>query len=94
MRGNCCVGCGEEGCSRQGAPEQRMTVTKAPEFPSCTGKNFFWFCFVFQPELERRVRDGVYIERQDDKYGGRVPSKTRKAKVAILKSILSLTGSQ
>ena len=36
------------------------------------------------------MRDGVYTERQDDRYGGRVPSKKRKAKVAILKSILSL----
>ena len=49
---------------------------------------------VFSSELERRVRDGVYTERQEDRYGGRVPSKKRKAKVAILKSILSLTGSQ
>ena len=49
---------------------------------------------VFSSELERRVRDGVYTERQDDRYGGRVTSKKRKAKVAILKSILSLTGSQ
>ena len=48
---------------------------------------------VFSSELERRVRDGVYTERQDDRYSGRVPSKKRKAKVAILKSILSLTGS-
>ena len=49
---------------------------------------------VFSSELERRVRDGVYTERQDDRYGGRVPSKKRKAKVAILKSVLSFTGSQ
>ena len=48
----------------------------------------------FSSELERRVRDGVYAERQDDRYGGRLPSKKRKAKVAILKSILLLTGSQ
>ena len=32
-------------------------------------------------------------QRGRNKYGGRVPSKKRKAKVAILKSILSLTGS-
>ena len=36
-------------------------------------------------ELERKVRHGVYIERKDDRYGGRVPSKKRKAKVATLK---------
>ena len=63
-------------------------VTKALEFPFCTGKYFS------SSELERRVRDGVYTERHDDRYGGRVPSKKRKAKVAILKSILCLTGSQ
>ena len=27
----------------------------------------------------------MHTERQDDKHGGRVPSKTRKARVAILK---------
>ena len=32
----------------------------------------------------------MYTERQDDRYGGRVPSKKRKAKEAILKSVLSL----
>ena len=48
----------------------------------------------FSPELERRVRDGVYTERQGDRYGGRVPLNKRKAKEAILKSILSLPGSQ
>ena len=48
----------------------------------------------FSSELERRVRDGVYTERQYDRYGGRVPSKEGKAKVTILKSILSFTGSQ
>ena len=37
---------------------------------------------------------GRYTERQDGRYSGRVPSKKRKAKVTILKSILSLTGSQ
>ena len=58
-------------------------VTKALEFPSCTGKSFF-----FPSELERGVRDAVYTEKQDDGYGGREPSKKRKAKVAILKSIL------
>ena len=69
---------------------RRRPVTKALEFPFCTGKSFFFF----SSELERRVRDGVYTERKDDRYGGRVPPKKRKAKVAILKSILSLTGSQ
>ena len=58
------------------------------EFPFCTGKRGF------SSEVERRVRDGVYTERQDDRNGGRLPSKKRKAKVANLKSSLSLTGSQ
>ena len=62
-------------------------VTKALEFPSCTEK-------IFSSELEWRVHDRVYTERQDDRYGGRVPSKKWKAMVATLKSILSLTGSQ
>ena len=31
--------------------------------------------------------------RQDDRYGGRVPLKKRKAKVTTLKRIFSLTGS-
>ena len=39
---------------------------------------------VFASELERRVL-GVYAERHDDRYGGRVPSKKRKTKMAILK---------
>ena len=50
--------------------------------------------FFLSPELERTVRDGVDTERQDDRYGGRVALKKWKAEVAILKSILSLTGSQ
>ena len=48
----------------------------------------------FSSEVERRVRDGVHSERHGDRYGGRVPSKKRKTKAAILKIILSLTGSQ
>ena len=47
-----------------------------------------WKEIFFSSELERTVRDGVYTERQDDRYGGRVPSKKRKVKVVILKSIL------
>ena len=66
-------------------------VTKALEFPFCTGKSFC--CCFFSSELEQRVRDGMYTERQDETYGGREPPKKRKAKVAILKSILSLTAS-
>ena len=77
----------EEDCSRQEAPEQRMTVTKALKFPFCTEKKS-------SSELERRVLDGVYTERQDGKYGSRVPSKKQKAKVALLESILSVTGSR
>ena len=34
---------------------------------------------VFASELERRVQ-GVYTERQDDRYGGRVSSKKRETK--------------
>ena len=39
---------------------------------------------VFASELKQRVLR-VYTERHDDKYGGRIPSKKRKAKMAILK---------
>ena len=39
---------------------------------------------VFASELERRVL-GMYTERHDDRYGGRVPSKKRKTNMAILK---------
>ena len=38
---------------------------------------------VFASELERRVL-GVYTDRHDDRYGGRIPSKKRKTKMAIL----------
>ena len=64
----------------KGLLDRERPLTKALEFPFCTGKS--------------RVRDGVYTERQDDRYGGRVPSMKRKIKVAILRSILSLTRSQ
>ena len=39
---------------------------------------------VFASELERRV-PGVYTGRHDDRYGGRIPSKKQKTKMAILK---------
>ena len=39
---------------------------------------------IFASKLERRVLC-VYTERHDDRYGGRVPSKKRKTKMAILK---------
>ena len=70
----------------KGRLNRERPVTKALEFPFCTGKRFF------SSELKRRVRDGVLTERQDDRYGGGIPSKKRKAKVAILKSIFSFTG--
>ena len=76
----------------KGRLNRARQVTKALEFPFCTGK--FFLIFFFKSELERGIRDGVHTERQDDRYGGRVLSKKRKAKVAILKSILSLTGRQ
>ena len=39
---------------------------------------------VFASELEQRAL-GVYTKRHDDRYGGRVPSRKRKTKMAILK---------
>ena len=54
-------------------------------------KEFFHWNWNTEYEIE-------CTQRQDDRCGGKVPSKKRKAKVAILKSILksilSLTGSQ
>ena len=67
----------------KGHLNRERPVTKALEFP--------FFLVFFSSQLER---DGVYTERQDDRYGSWAPSKKRKAKVAILKSLLSLTGSQ
>ena len=52
----------------------------------------FLFCFLLN--WNGIVREGMYTERHNDRCGGRVPSKKRKTKVAILKSTLSLTGSQ
>ena len=89
MRGNRCVGCGDEDCSRQESPEQTTTCDQSPSVSILHRKEFF-----SSSELERRVREGIYTESQDDRYGDRVPSKKQKAKVAILKSILSLTESQ
>ena len=74
-------------------------VTTTFKSPSCTTT------VSFPAKLERSVRKGVYTYIQDDRYGGWVPSKAkankvtktktkRKRKVAILKKILSLTGSQ
>ena len=37
------------------------------------------------------VSPRMYAERHDDRYSGKVKSKKRKTKVAILKSFLSLT---
>ena len=70
----------------KGSLNGERPATKALKFPSCTR--------VFSSELEWRMQEGVYAERHDDRYGGRVPSKKWKTKVAILKIILSLTGSQ
>ena len=58
-----------ENCSVQ---TRERPVTKALKFLFCTRK------FFPPSELERRVREGVNTERQDDRYGGRVPSKKRK----------------
>ena len=66
MRENCSVGCEQEGCSRQGEPEQRTTGNQSHSVSILLKK----------AELERSVRDGVYTERQDDRYGGRVLKAT------------------
>ena len=43
---------------------------------------------VLASKLERRVL-GVFREKHDDRYSGRVPSKKRKTKMAILKITLN-----
>ena len=63
-------------------------VTKALEFPFCTGKSFFHRDWNGEGEMECTERD-----RMTDMVAG-VPSMKRKAKVAVLKSIFSLTWSQ
>ena len=72
----------------KGRLNREQLVTKALKFPSCTRKSLF--LFLSSSELERRERLGMYAGRHD----GKVLSVTRKTKVAILKIILSLTGSQ
>ena len=53
----------------KGSLNRERPVTKALKFPSCTRKSLF----VFSPsELQRTLR-GVYTERTDDRYGGRMP---------------------
>ena len=76
---------GRKVVSDKGHRNIERLVTKALEFPSCIGK-------FFSSELDQRVRDKVYKERQDDRYGSMVSSVKQEAKVAILKSILTLTG--
>ena len=74
--GNYCVGCGEEDCSRRGAPEQRTTGDQSP-----------WASILYRKELFF-VESGTESTRwQRD----RMTDTVRKAKVAILKSILSLS---
>ena len=70
----------------KGSLNRERPVTKALKFPFCTRKTFHL----------NRVRAEVYTgQRQDDTpYGGTAQSKKLKAKVAILKIILSLTGCQ
>ena len=83
---NCSVRCEQEGCSRQGDHEQRMTSNQSPYVSILHNR-------VFSFELVPRVWEGVYAERLGDSCCGRVPSK-KQTKVAVLKIILSLTGSQ
>ena len=80
------LGVGRKTVPDKGCFNRERPVTKALEFPFCTR--------LLSLGLEQRVRNEVYTDRQYDRYGGRVPPQKRKAKVAILKRILSLTGRQ
>ena len=82
-KGTAVSGVGRKVVPDKGRLNRERPVTKALQFPSCTGKSYF-FPIRTGTESTRRV----YTKRQDDRYSGRVPSKKRKAKVAILKSIL------
>ena len=67
----------------KGSPNRERPVTKALSFHLAQEG----VCSPPPPpsELERRVREGVYTERRDDRYGGWVPSNKRKTKGAVLK---------
>ena len=78
------VGCEqEEGVPDKGNLNRERSVTKTFKFPSCTRVYMIW-----------TGTDGVYTERHVNMYSDKVPSKKRKAKMEILKIILSFTGSQ
>ena len=53
---------GRKAVPDKGHLNRERPVTKALEFP--------FFLVFFSSQLER---DGVYTERQDDRYGGKVP---------------------
>ena len=61
---------GRKAVPDRGRLNRERLVTKALEFPFCTER-------VFSLELGWRVQDGVYTERQDDRYGVRVPSRMK-----------------
>lgn len=69
-------------CSGQEVPGQRTTGNQSPEVSILPKKEFVCVCFVFPSLLERRVLDRV--QREDNRYGGVVPSKERKAKMAVI----------
>ena len=48
---------GRKTVPHKGRLDRERLVTKALEFPFCTGKSFF------SSELDRRVRDEVYTQR-------------------------------
>ena len=70
----------------KGSLNREGPVTKAFHFPPCTR---ILFHLNWNGECEKEC-----IERHDDRYGGRAPSKKGKTNVAIVKIILSLTVSQ
>ena len=58
----------------KGSLNRERPVTKALKFPYCTRREVcFCVCVFFLSELEWTVREGVYTERTDDRYGGRIP---------------------
>ena len=59
----------------KGSLNRERPVTKALKFPYCTRERVFFFCVCvfFLSELKWTVREGVYTERTDDRYGSRIP---------------------
>ena len=71
----------------KGRLNKERPVTKAPSVSILHRKEFFLF---FSSEVEQRVRDGVYRERLDDRYGGMVTIKETENESGYLETKCSM----